>query len=136
MWFNSFSFLWFLPTVLIGYYAIPSWRGRKIALLIASYFFYGCWNPPFVLLLAASSLIDYTIGRSLGTMESPARRKLLVAASCLANFGALAALKYAGFLLGTLYSVSPFAGLTSLPPMPASLGKLVLPARSSFCNIT
>src|SRR6267142_815218 len=61
MWFNSFSFLWFLPTVLIGYYAIPSWRGRKIALLIASYFFYGCWNPPFVLLLAASSLVDFML---------------------------------------------------------------------------
>ena len=58
MWFNSFSFLWFLPTVLIGYYAIPSWRWRKIALLIASYFFYACWNPPFVFLLASSSLID------------------------------------------------------------------------------
>ena len=47
MWFNSFSFLWFLPTVLVVYYAIPAWPGRKIALLVASYFFYACWNPPF-----------------------------------------------------------------------------------------
>jgi alginate O-acetyltransferase complex protein AlgI len=132
MWFNSFSFLWFLPTVLIVYYAIPSWRGRKIALLIASYFFYGCWNPPFVLLLAASSLIDYTIGRALGTMESPRRRKLLVAMSCLANFGVLAALKYAGFLLGTFYSVSHFIGITTLPPMPSWIGRLVLPVGISF----
>jgi len=132
MWFNSFSYLWFLPTVLIVYYAIPSWRGRKIALLMASYFFYGCWNPPFVLLLAASSLIDYTIGRSLGTMENPRKRKLLVAMSCPANFGVLAALKYAGFLLGTFYSVSHFVGVTSLPPMPTWIGRLVLPVGISF----
>jgi alginate O-acetyltransferase complex protein AlgI len=132
MWFNSFSFLWFLPTVLIGYYAIPTWRGRKIALLIASYFFYACWNPPFVFLLAASSLIDYTLGRALGTMESPRRRKLLVATSCLSNFGVLAALKYAGFLLGTFYSVSHVIGITSLPPMPVWIGRIVLPVGISF----
>jgi alginate O-acetyltransferase complex protein AlgI len=132
MWFNSFSFLWFLPTVLIGYYALPTWRGRKIALLIASYFFYACWNPPFVLLLAASSLTDYTLGRLLGRIEDPSRRKLLVATSCLANFGVLAALKYAGFLLGAFYSLSHFIGVTSLPPIPAWIGRIVLPVGISF----
>src|ERR1043165_958530 len=107
MWFNSFSFLWFFPTVLIVYYAIPSWRGRKIALLIASYFFYACWNPPFLLLLVASSLVDYTLGLALGRIDDARKRKLLVAASCVMNFGVLASLKYAGFFLGPFYSVLP-----------------------------
>src|SRR5437763_14521812 len=104
MWFNSFSFLWFFPAVLIVYYAIPSWRGRKLALLIASYLLYACWNPPFVLLLAGPSVVDYSIGLALRRIQSARRRKLLVAASCAMHFGALAALKSAAFLLGTFSS--------------------------------
>src|SRR4029079_10556789 len=132
MWFNSFSFLWFLPTVLLLYYSIPSWRARKVMLLAASYFFYACWNPPLVLLLVASSLLDYTIGRLLGTIERPRARKLLVAASCTANFGVLASLKYAAFLLGTFQSIAHAAGMTALPPLPAWLGRIVLPVGISF----
>ena len=81
MWFNSFSFLWFFPLVLAVYWAIPANRGRKVLLLGASYFFYACWNPPFVLLLIASSAWDYTAGRLLESARLPVRRKLLVAAS-------------------------------------------------------
>jgi D-alanyl-lipoteichoic acid acyltransferase DltB (MBOAT superfamily) len=132
MWFNSFSYLWFLPAVLVVYYAIPSWRGRKIALLVASYFFYACWNPPFVLLLAGSSLLDYTLGPLLGRIGDPRTRKLLVATSCIANFGVLAALKYAGFLLGAFYSLSRVIGVTALPPLPAWIGHIVLPVGISF----
>jgi D-alanyl-lipoteichoic acid acyltransferase DltB (MBOAT superfamily) len=132
MWFNSFSYLWFLPLVLVIYYAIPSWRGRKLLLLAASYFFYACWNPPFVLLLAASSLLDYTLGRLLGRIEDPRRRRLLVATSCIANFGVLAALKYAGFLLGAFYSVAHVIGIMSLPAMPVWIGRIVLPVGISF----
>jgi alginate O-acetyltransferase complex protein AlgI len=122
MWFNSFSFLWFLPVVLICYYAIPSWSGRKLLLLVASYFFYACWNPPFVFLLAGSSLIDYTIGRALGTITSPRKRKLLVAASCTVNFGVLFVFKYSGLLFRTLPWV----------PMPAWVTHVVLPVGISF----
>ncbi len=132
MWFNSFSYLWFFPAILTVYYALPSWRVRKLALMAASYFFYACWNPPFVLLLAASSLLDYTIGRLLGGMGSRRRRKLLVATGCTANFGILAALKYAGFLLGSFYSVSHFLGIASLPALPAWIGRIVLPVGISF----
>src|SRR5258705_13238937 len=83
MWFNSFSFLWFFPLVLAVYYAIPGWRGRKFLLLVASYFFYACWNPPFVLLLIGSSAWDYAVGRGLGVVQSPLRRQRLGAASCV-----------------------------------------------------
>src|SRR5258708_13668769 len=86
MWFNSFSFLWFFPLVLAVYYAIPAWRGRKFFLLVASYFFYACWNPPFVLLLIGSSAWDYTVGRGLEVVLPPLRRKLLLAARCITNF--------------------------------------------------
>src|SRR5438105_2773877 len=101
MWFNSFSFLWFFPTVLLAYWTIPSWRARKLLLLAASYFFYGCWSAPFVLLLILSSVIDYTVGRTLDVTRDELRRKLLVAVSCTTNFGILAVFKYLGFFLSS-----------------------------------
>jgi alginate O-acetyltransferase complex protein AlgI len=107
MWFNSFSFLWFFPAVLVVYWSIPSWRARKLFLLGASYFFYACWSAPFVLLLILSSTIDYTVGRALSVEARPAMRKLLVAVSCTTNFGILAVFKYAGFAFSTLTLTPP-----------------------------
>src|ERR1700748_2157279 len=116
MWFNSFSFLWFFPLVLLLYYAIPAWRGRKLLLLLASYFFYAYWNPPFVLLLIGSSAWDYTVGRGLAVVRSSRRRKLLVAASCVTNFGILVVFKYAALLLSTWQGLCRSTGL----PWPAT----------------
>jgi alginate O-acetyltransferase complex protein AlgI len=107
MWFNSFSFFWFLPVVLAAYWATPGWRARKLLLLGASYFFYACWSPPFVLLLILSSTIDYTAGRALAASRSAVSRKLLVAVSCLTNFGILAAFKYSAFAFSTLQLAEP-----------------------------
>ena len=132
MWFNSFSFLWFFPLVLLSYYAIPSWRGRKLLLLAASYFFYACWNPPFVLLLIGSSAWDYTVGRLLETSAADARRrKWLVAASCISNFGILVVFKYSGLLLATWQQVCRTTGLPS-PSTPAWIAQVVLPVGISF----
>ena len=51
MLFNTIDFIIFLITVVIVYYAIPQNRGRKIFLLLASYYFYACWNVAFLGLL-------------------------------------------------------------------------------------
>ena len=48
--FNSMAFLIFLPVVVAVYWLMPH-GGRKYWLLAASYFFYGYWNPVFLLLL-------------------------------------------------------------------------------------
>lgn len=133
MWFNSFSYLWFLPTALIVYWSIPLWRARKIFLLAASYFFYACWNPPFVLLLAASSANDYTVGRLLETKRGAVTRKLLVAASCAVNFGVLAAFKYARFFTESYHSLLHAVGFESvMPPLPHWMVSIVLPVGISF----
>jgi alginate O-acetyltransferase complex protein AlgI len=107
MWFNSFSFLWFFPAVLAVYYAVPSWRWRKVFLLAASYFFYACWNAPFVLLLILSSTIDFSVGRALTHAVNPRVRKALVAVSCSTNFGILAVFKYTGFAFSTFAFAPP-----------------------------
>jgi alginate O-acetyltransferase complex protein AlgI len=131
MWFNSFSFLWFFPLVLCIYYAIPAWRARKLFLLVASYFFYACWNPPFVLLLIASSAWDFAVGRGLAVIREPRRRKLLVAASCLTNFGILFLFKYSGLFISTWQQLCRAASLP-WPATPAWVTHVVLPVGISF----
>lgn len=58
MLFNSFIFLTlFLPVSIAGYYLLGarSPRAASVWLCLASFLFYGWWNPSFVLLLTLSS---------------------------------------------------------------------------------
>ena len=65
MVFSSHVFLfYFLPAALLLYYACPR-RGRHLVLTLLSYLFYGWANPLFVVLLAASTTIDYGCGLAL-----------------------------------------------------------------------
>lgn len=50
MLFNSLKFMVFLPAVLVLYWALPH-RFRKYLLLAASYYFYMCWKPEFIVLI-------------------------------------------------------------------------------------
>ena len=71
MIFNSLIFVVFFSIVLI-LHAMPfSWRTKKINLLIASYIFYAAWNPPFVILLWLSTVVDWFAARGLAQAEDP-----------------------------------------------------------------
>ncbi|HCF94048.1 MAG TPA: transcriptional regulator, partial [Verrucomicrobia bacterium] len=62
MVFSSHLFLfYFLPLVLLLYYAAPR-RGRHLVLTLCSYWFYGWANPLFVFLMLFSTLVDYVCG--------------------------------------------------------------------------
>ena len=58
-------------------------------LLLASYLFYAAWNPPFVILLWLSTLVDYSMALLLGKQENPGKRKALLWVSLLVNLGML-----------------------------------------------
>src|ERR1700759_5711894 len=69
--FNSLIFVVFFSVVLI-LHAMPfSWRTKKINLLIASYIFYAAWNPPFVILLWVSTVVDWFAARGLAQEDDP-----------------------------------------------------------------
>jgi len=61
MLFNSIDFLIFFPIVLIVYYVIPD-KIKYLWLLIASYYFYMCWNAKYALLILTSTVITYLSG--------------------------------------------------------------------------
>lgn len=58
MLFNSFKFMIFFPIVLALYFVLPA-KGRKLWLLVASYFFYMSWNARYGLLLLGCTLMSY-----------------------------------------------------------------------------
>jgi len=98
MVFTSQVFLfYFLPLVLGVYYLAPvGWR--NLVLTCASYLFYGWWSPWFVLLMLASTGIDWFCGLAVSAPgASERRRRGAVAASVACNLGLLGFFKYFGF---------------------------------------
>jgi len=88
MLFNSLPFLIFFPCVFVLYYALP-FRFRKYMLLAASYYFYMCWKPEFIVLILFSTLVDYCCG--LGMVRWPKRKKWLITIALFAGLIALVA---------------------------------------------
>lgn len=100
MLFNSLSFVVFLILVLALYYSkLFKWTNKKRMLLLASYVFYGLWNPPLVVLLWISTVVDWTAGNKLVTEENQKKRKFWLLLSMFVNLGFLAFFKYGNFLL-------------------------------------
>ncbi len=99
MLFNSLTFVVFFAIVLALHYAPFPWRARKFNLLIASYLFYAAWNPPFVVLLWISTLVDWFVAKKMFVEQVKVRRRLLLTVSVLVNLGILGFFKYGNFLL-------------------------------------
>lgn len=106
MLFNSLSFIVFLVIVLVLYYSkLFNWTNKKRMLLLASYVFYGLWNPPLVILLWISTLVDWQAGKKLAVETNARQRKLWLLLSLAVNLGFLAFFKYRDFLLDNFTSV-------------------------------
>lgn len=129
MLFNSLSFILFFVIVLALYYSkLFNWTGKKAMLLLASYVFYGIWNPPLVLLLWISTIVDWVSGKKLATEENPGTRKLWLLLSMFVNLGFLAFFKYRDFLLDNFTTVVNSYGYTyQTQPM-----SIILPMGISF----
>ena len=106
MLFNTPQFvLGFLPLALAGFFLAGRVGGTRWALcwlVAASLFFYGWWNPKFVLLLAGSILVNYWFGQHIlgltRTGRQRAARRWLIA-GVAANLALLGWFKYANFLI-------------------------------------
>ena len=62
MLFNSIAFIIFFIVVVSIHYLPLKWKIKKVHLLLASYVFYAAWNPPFVILLWISTVVDWVCG--------------------------------------------------------------------------
>ena len=128
MVFNSLTFVAFFALVLALHSLPLGWTTKKVNLLLASYLFYAAWNPPFVILLWISTVVDWYAAQKLVQSERPAARRGWMLLSVVANLGMLGYFKYGGFLLANFSAFMATLGVAYAPPAL----DIVLPVGISF----
>jgi D-alanyl-lipoteichoic acid acyltransferase DltB (MBOAT superfamily) len=128
MLFNSYIFIFaFLPITLFFYYLLTEYKQYRFAiawLTIASLFFYGWWNPKFLILLLTSIIINYAIGFTLWRRaQNKLSTKIPLMVGVGINLALIAYYKYAFFLITNL---NYFAGVQ------VNADQIILPLAISF----
>lgn len=123
MLFSSIAFLYyFLPCVLIMYFAVPK-RLKNTVLLLTSLVFYAWGEPKYVLLMASGILAGYFAGLLIEKHRGKRAAKLYLALSAAVSAGILLYFKYTDFFISSFNSVTGM----SFP-----LLKIALPIGISF----
>ena len=123
MVFSSIPFLYFfLPAVLLCYFAVPR-KAKDVILLVFSLLFYWWGEPKYALLMVFTITFCYFAGRILESRREKSREcKGLLIFSVAVPLGFLAVFKYADFFIGSINSLG-----ADIP-----LLKLALPIGISF----
>ena len=135
MVFSSHTFLfYFLPLFLLIYY-VMHWRGVGIAwqnqfITLASYVFYGWFEPWFVVLMWISTIMDFICGRLISAPgASKFKRNAALTVSMVGNLGMLGFFKYYMFFMG---GVNKILALLGLGPDYFAIMSVTLPIGISF----
>ncbi|MGE0636656.1 MAG: MBOAT family protein [Bacteroidia bacterium] len=130
MLFNSIEFLLFLPVVFLLYWFITNnnLKLQNLLLLVASYFFYACWDYRFLFLLIFSTVLDYYTGIKMHEAKSRGYKKFWFWLSISVNLGFLGVFKYYNFFAAS------FAAMLSHVGFQADFWtlKVILPVGISF----
>jgi alginate O-acetyltransferase complex protein AlgI len=125
MLFHTWSFLLFFLIAYTVYLLLrktPYWLHW---LLVTSYFFYGWWNPLYLLLIVYSTALDYYV---VIAMDRSKHRKLWLWVSLVNNLGLLGFFKYAGFVTENLNALLARMHIAYALPEP----DVLLPVGISF----
>jgi len=105
--FNSLEYLIFLVLAFVGFWGLARARlGRTAFLLGASYLFYMSWNPAYIVLIIASTVLDYFCGGAIARAGNERARKGYLALSLVGNLGMLALFKYTNFAWSNLLALA------------------------------
>src|SRR4026209_1924609 len=116
MLFNSLTFVVFFVIVVTLYWSIHSWQARKNLLVVASYIFYGAWNPPFAALLFGTTAMDFWLGRQIAKAKNPSSHRAWLIGSVCMNLSMLGFFKYGNFLLENFQWLLACIGVIYHPP--------------------
>lgn len=129
MLFNSYIFIFvFLPVTLLVFHSLRYLkRGRSaiFSLIVASFVFYGWWNPQYILLLVGLMASDCVIAQQIIRARQQNKRsaKFWLIIGLVINLGALGYYKYANFFVDNLNALMDWEIL---------IGTVVLPIGISF----
>jgi alginate O-acetyltransferase complex protein AlgI len=121
----------FLPITLAGFCLLSRFLGPKPAKLwlsVASLVFYGWWNPTYVILIIASMVFNFWLGRRIGLAVKAGRSgKTALFWGLSLNLLLLGYYKYANFFVTNVNAVLGSDWM---------IGKIVLPLGISFFTFT
>src|SRR5258706_1778265 len=124
MLFNSYEFLLaFLPTVFAVHTLLRSQgldRSAIAFLTIASFAFYGWWNPVYLLLIGALILANYALVQAIIRLSAAPRglKRAVLVLAIVANLCVLGYFKYVNFFidnLNALFGLDLFVAQVVLP---------------------
>jgi alginate O-acetyltransferase complex protein AlgI len=121
----------FLPLTVLCYFVLNRLDDKRVGkawLVLASLYFYGYWNPAYLLLIVSSMLGNFGLGYALHRVKQANggdanNRKPVLIAGIVFNLGILGYYKYSDFLINNTNSLLG----TNLPML-----DLVLPLAISF----
>lgn len=130
MFFNSIQFALFLPIIFILYWFVfnKTKSTQNALLILASYYFYSCWDWRFLLLLIFSTFLDYYTAIRIEQTNKTHTRKFWFWLSVIVNVGFLGVFKYYDFFA---VSFSKLLNNNGLEVDPVLLN-LILPVGISF----
>ena len=128
MVFTTYIFIfYFLPLFLAIYFSLPR-RWRNLWITLASYVFYGWWEPWFVCLMMFTTVMDFLWGRVITRPGATRRQQQMALAACVVtNLGLLGFFKYYMFAAETLNQLLALVGSE-----PFRVLQVVLPIGISF----
>ncbi|MCC6153656.1 MAG: MBOAT family protein [Candidatus Hydrogenedentes bacterium] len=125
MLFHTWTFFVYFAVVYPVFLIVRNTPLRTPWLFLASYTFYGWWNPYCLILIAYSTFVDYV---AVKRMQSGDSKKLWLAISVVNNFGMLGFFKYAGFVVDNVNALLAWFQTGHTVSMP----EVVLPVGVSF----
>ena len=130
MFFNSFAFALFLPIVFLLYWFVfnKNKSTQNALLIIASYYFYSCWDWRFLFLLVFSTFLDYYTGIQIEKAKKEGIRKFWFWLTISINLGFLGIFKYYNFFADSFSEMLNGFGLQTSP----LLLNVILPVGISF----
>lgn len=113
MLFNSYEFIFlFLPITVIVFFSLGRHGNHTAALcwlILSSMFFYGWWNPNYLILICFSILFNFSVGRLLKRviMQSySSKATYILSFGIIINLGLISYFKYADFFIESINLVA------------------------------
>jgi alginate O-acetyltransferase complex protein AlgI len=130
MFFNSLAFAVFLPIVFLLYWFVfnKTKSTQNALLIVASYYFYSCWDWRFLFLLVFSTFLDYYTGIRIEKSKNDKGRKFWFWLSVIVNLGFLGIFKYYNFFSASFAQMLTSVGFKASP----ILLDVILPVGISF----
>lgn len=111
MLFNSAGYIVFFTIVCLVYFILPK-KLKRVFLLLASYFFYSCWNLKYSLLMLFSTVATYGAAIAMDMVEAKKKKKLYLGLCFFVNLAILFVFKYYSFTVNFINKILGIAALS------------------------